>query len=368
MEKVKKTPLYDVHLNMGGRMVPFAGWLMPVQYSGIIEEHNCVRKSAGIFDLSHMGEIFVSGMKSVEYLQTLVTNNIEKLADGWALYTIMCLESGGIVDDLLVYRIKKDEYMLVVNASNTAKVFAWMRKNLVSGVEIVNKSEETALIAIQGPFSKTIVLSLGFKNPVSIKYFEFMANNINGIDCILARTGYTGEDGFEIFLPSDYATVLWDSIFAEAKGTGLMPVGLGARDTLRMEMGYSLYGNDITEEITPLEAGLSWVIDFNKEFIGKEALLKQKERGLKRKLISFMMLDRGIPRRHYEILSGGEKVGEVTSGTMSPTLKKAIGMGYVPVELAKPGTRIDISIRKTIAEAEVVKKPFYIPEERIKKA
>ena len=364
MEKVKKTPLYDVHVNMGGRMVSFAGWLMPVQYSGIIEEHNCVRKSAGIFDLSHMGEIFVSGVKSVEYLQKLITNDIEKLADGRALYTVMCLESGGIVDDLLVYRIKKDEYMLVVNALNTAKVFAWMRKNLVSGVEIANKSEGTALIAIQGPLSKTIVLSLDFKNPVSIKYFEFMSNNINGIDCILARTGYTGEDGFEIFFPSDYAAVLWDSIFAEAKDTGLMPVGLGARDTLRMEMGYSLYGNDITEETTPLEAGLSWVIDFNKEFIGKEALLKQKEHGLKRKLIGFMMLDRGIPRSHYEIFSSGEKVGEVTSGTMSSTLKKAIGMGYVPVELAKPGTRIDISIRKAMVEARVVKKPFYIPEKR----
>ncbi|MBN2190404.1 MAG: glycine cleavage system aminomethyltransferase GcvT [Candidatus Aureabacteria bacterium] len=358
MQSLKKSPLNEVHINLGAKMVPFAGWLMPIQYSGIIDEHLTVREKAGLFDLTHMGEIIVTGPRAEEYVQKLITNNTAKLADGKAFYTVICFETGGIVDDVIVYRFKKDEYMFVVNASNADKVFAWFRKKLIPEVKLIDKSPKTALLAVQGPASEKILLNVGL-NVGSLNYFEFTRQTYRGIECIIARTGYTGEDGFEIFFPVDYAFSLWATLNTAGKKYGLKPVGLGARDTLRIEVGYPLYGNEIDEKTNPVEAGLSWVVDMEKDFIGKESLKQYAGGKTARRLIGFRTIERAVPRAHYDIFSGGNKVGYVTSGTLSPSLDRGIGMGYVPAEMSEAGSHIDISIRGKMVKAEIVKKPFY---------
>ncbi|MCK9555371.1 glycine cleavage system aminomethyltransferase GcvT [bacterium] len=358
MQSLKKSPLNEVHINLGAKMVPFAGWLMPIQYSGIIDEHLTVRKKAGLFDLSHMGEIIVTGQRAEEYVQKLVTNNTAKLTDGKAFYTVMCFKTGGIVDDVIVYRFKKDEYMFVVNASNADKVFAWLRKELIPDVRLMDKSSRTALLAVQGPASEKILLNVGF-NVGNLGYFEFIRQMCRGIECVIARTGYTGEDGFEIFFPVDYAFSLWATLNTAGKKYGLKPIGLGARDTLRIEVGYPLYGNEIDEKTNPVEAGLSWVVDMEKDFIGKEALKSHVNGATARRLIGFETAERAVPRPHYDIFSGGDKVGYVTSGALSPVLDRGIGMGYVPAEMSQAGSPIDISIRGKMIRAEIVKKPFY---------
>ncbi|MDD5644599.1 MAG: glycine cleavage system aminomethyltransferase GcvT [bacterium] len=358
MQFLKKSPLNETHISLGAKMVPFAGWLMPIQYSGIIDEHLTVREKAGLFDLTHMGEIIVTGDKAEEYVQKLITNNTAKLTDGKAFYTVICFETGGIVDDVIVYRLKKDEYMFVVNASNADKVFNWFKKELVTDVRLIDKSAKTALLAVQGPASEKILSSIGF-DVGKLGYFEFTRQVYRGIDCIIARTGYTGEDGFEIFFPVDYAFSLWATLNTSGKKYGLKPVGLGARDTLRIEVGYPLYGNEIDETTNPLEAGLSWVVDMGKDFIGKKALESQVNRVSRRKLVGFETIEKAVPRPHYEIFSGGKQVGHVASGTFSPSMEKGIGMGYVPEEISQTGSIIDISIRGRMVKSRIVEKPFY---------
>jgi aminomethyltransferase len=356
-------------------MVDFHGFLMPVQYTGIVDEHLCVRNNAGIFDLSHMGEIEIKGKDALPYLQKLVTNDVERLVDGKALYTPICNEQGGIIDDIIVYRIGKDNFLLVVNSANITKDLEWMREHAGQGVEIVDKSNETALIAIQGPLSESIVGTLNLTplhyDITQLKRFQIKEFKINGTSALLSRTGYTGEDGFEIFLHPEYAEKTWDLLLTEGLKQGLKPVGLGARDTLRLEARLLLYGNDIDETSSPLEAGIGWTVRFDKgDFIGKEALLTQRtslhppltkgEKGGLKKLIGFEMIDRGIPRTGCPIVDADKNaIGKVTSGTYSPSTKKNIGLGYVEVDYSKISTSIGIMIRDNVYKAVVVKTPFY---------
>ncbi|HLG30786.1 MAG TPA: glycine cleavage system aminomethyltransferase GcvT, partial [Candidatus Brocadiales bacterium] len=294
---MKKTPLYDAHVRLGARMVDFHGFLMPLQYTGIIEEHICVRNSAGIFDLSHMGEIEVSGKGALDYLQKLVTNDVGRLVDGGALYTPICNEHGGIVDDVIVYRLSSEKFILVINCANTTKDWEWMEKHAGQEVEIANKSNETALIAIQGPFSESILKEVTTNEIAQLKRFNIKESRINDTPCLISRTGYTGEDGFEIFLHPEHAEKIWDLLLSVGQKQGLKPVGLGARDTLRLEACLLLYGNDIDETTSPIEAGIGWTVRFDKgDFIGREVLLTKKINGIKRRLVGFEMLDRGIPR------------------------------------------------------------------------
>jgi glycine cleavage system T protein (aminomethyltransferase) len=355
---MKKTPLYDRHQSLGAKIIDFGGWAMPVQYSGILDEHKAVRGAAGIFDVSHMGEVIFRGPRAVEAVQKLVTNDVGKLADGHALYSCACLPSGGIVDDLIVYRERADDLLIVVNASNRDKDVAWFKQNVGTICDVEDASDRFALLAVQGPRAVALVQSLAETPVAQYKSFDFGRATVAGVKTHVARTGYTGEDGFEVFVAADDAGKVWDALLDAGASVGLKPIGLGARDTLRLEARLSLYGNDIDEEHTPHEAGLSWVVK-GKGFLGEAALAKQKAEGVQRKLVGFVMKDRGTARHGYNIVDGSTAIGVVTSGSLGPTVGVNIGLGYVPTALEAPGTRLTVDCRGKMATAEVVKGPFY---------
>lgn len=357
---MKKTPFYDIHRKHGAKIVEFAGFEMPIQYEGIIAEHKKVRNSVGVFDVTHMGEIEISGEAALEFIQKITTNDASKLEEGKVQYSAMCYPDGGIVDDLLVYHCGS-YYMLVVNASNKDKDFNWMLENKLDGVKIEDKSDEFALLAVQGPDSLKTIQKLTDVDLSEIKYYHFVKGKIAGVDAIISRTGYTGELGFELYFKWDdtIAEEVWNALFDAGKEFGIAPIGLGARDTLRLEMGMCLYGNDIDNTTNPLEAGLGWITKLDKPgFNAKDVLVKLKSDGLKRKLVGFIIQDKAFPRHNYEIFANGKKIGFVTSGTYSPILNYSIGMGYVEKEYSAEGSQIDIMIRNKPVKATVTKPPF----------
>jgi glycine cleavage system T protein (aminomethyltransferase) len=362
---LKRTPLYDEHVAAGGRIVPFAGFEMPVQYTSIVEEHTAVRTRAGLFDVSHMGEITIRGSRSLELVQRISCNNHAKMTIGRAQYTGLMYPQGTFVDDMLVHRMADEEYLLVVNAANVDKDFAYIEELAQDedGVEVINRSDETAQIAVQGPLALGVVQALTETNLSEIRYYRFTWGDVLGRAALIARTGYTGEDGFELYLAPEDAAPVWRALLDEGGPKGVIPAGLGARDTLRLEAGMSLYGNDIDDTTTPIEAGLEWIVKVDKgDFIGRDVIERQLEEGAERRLVGFEMVDRGIARHGFPVLAegdAGEAVGEVTSGTHSPTLGKPIGMAYVPTELSAPGTELWISIRGSGRRARVVGLPFY---------
>lgn len=345
-------------------MAPFAGFDMPVQYSGIIDEHMAVRKRAGLFDVSHMGEVRVTGPEASEFIQRLVTNDITKLYDGKALYTVMCRADGGIVDDLLVYRLEEEDYLLVINASNIESDFAWMKHQNEAGADLENVSDDVGLIALQGPAAFQILENATGYDASRLKYYHFeRVRLLEHANVMVSRTGYTGESGVELYCDASDTEAFWDALMASGERFGLKPAGLGARDTLRLEAGFCLYGNDITEETNPMEAGLGWLTKLDAgDFIGRQALLQIKEQGPERRLIGFVVTDRGIPRSGYDICApSGEIIGSVTSGSQSPVLEQGVGLGYVRNEpqFTQPGSRVSISVRGRMLDAEVRKPPFH---------
>lgn len=358
---LKQTPLYDEHVKLDARMVPFAGYSMPVQYpAGIVQEHHAVRRGAGLFDVSHMGELEVRGPEALDFIQFLLTNDASKLVAGQAQYTVLCQEDGTALDDCLVYRFD-DRYMVVVNAANLDKDRAWFVDAAADfDVEITDRSAGIALLALQGPKSQAILDPLTTTDLDAIGFYRFAEGAVAGVEGVISRTGYTGEDGFELYVPAEDAAAVWRSIVTAGEEHGLLPAGLGARDSLRLEVGYILYGNDLDEQHTPLEAGLGWVVKLGKgDFVGREALARQKEDGTGRKLAGFVLEERGFPRQGYEIFHRGEPVGAVTSGVLSHSIGKGIGMGYVPAEAAAPGTELEIMIRDRAIPAAVQRPPFY---------
>lgn len=357
---MKNTALTEKHISLGAKMVPFAGYNMPVQYEGINAEHATVRNAVGVFDVSHMGEFILKGENALDLIQRVTSNDASKLYDGKIQYSCLPNENGGIVDDLLVYRIDEKTYMLVVNASNIEKDWNWIQKFNDKGVEMHNISDQTSLLAVQGPKAADALQSLTEIDLASMEYYSFQKGKFAGVDNVLvSATGYTGAGGFEIYFENQYADQIWDAIFKSGAEFGIKPIGLGARDTLRLEMGFCLYGNDIDDTTSPIEAGLGWVTKFTKEFTNSAALLAQKEAGVSRKLVGFEMIDRGIPRHDYVIVDAdGNQIGKVTSGTQSPSLQKAIGIAYVAKEFAKEGTEIFIDIRNNKVKAKIVKFPF----------
>jgi aminomethyltransferase len=357
---MKNTALTSKHIALGAKMVPFAGYNMPVQYVGINAEHDTVRKAVGVFDVSHMGEFILKGEKALDLIQKVTSNDAAKLHDGKVQYSCLPNEDGGIVDDLLVYRIDEKTYMLVVNASNIEKDWNWISKFNDMGVDMKDISDRTTLLAIQGPKAAEALQSLTDVDLGSMEYYTFKKGLFAGVDnVVISATGYTGAGGFEIYFDNAHADAIWDAIFKAGEKFGIKPIGLGARDTLRLEMGFCLYGNDIDDSTSPLEAGLGWITKFNKEFTNSTSLQQQKQEGVKRKLVGIEMIDRGIPRHDYEITDAdGSVIGRVTSGTQSPSLQKAVGMGYVNTEFAKEGTEIFIKIRDNQVKAKVVKPPF----------
>ncbi len=357
---MKKTKFYGIHEKLGAKIVEFADYLMPIQYSSIISEHKAVRNSAGVFDVSHMGEIFIAGNNAPEFVQYVTVNDSFKLFPGRVQYSAMCYEDGGIVDDLLVYKISEREFMLVVNASNISKDFNWLTENNKFGVEIINRSDEYSLLAIQGPNSRELLQNICTEK-LNIEYYHFFNAEIEGQETIISRTGYTGELGYEIYFKGSEETAgkIWDKIFEAGRQFDVRPVGLGARDTLRLEMGFCLYGNDIDRTTNPLEAGLGWITKLNKDsFLGKEALLKAKSGGLKRKLVALGSDEKVFPRHGYDLTADGRKVGTITSGTVSPTLDKPIALGYVEASRAYEGNTINFSIRGREVPAKIVNLPF----------
>ncbi len=362
---IQKTPFHSIHQEVGGKLVEFAGFDMPVQYKGIKVEHAAVREAVGVFDVSHMGEFYISGPEAFDLIQKVTVNDASKLTPGKAQYSCMCYADGGIVDDLIVYKLfEENQFILVVNASNIEKDLAWINENNTFDAQVLDNSPDTALLAVQGPKSLETLQKLTDLDLSSIGFYSFKVGSLAGMDgVVFSATGYTGEKGFELYFDINYVNpkAVWDAIFEAGEEFGIEPCGLGARDTLRLEMGYALYGNDITKETHPLEARLGWITKFDKDdFIGKDELLKKKEAGVQRQMIGFVMDDeRSIPRHGYEILNeAGEKIGEVTSGTMSITLGKGIGMGYVEKPFNADGTTIQIAIRKKLAAATVQKPPF----------
>ncbi|HUM09564.1 MAG TPA: glycine cleavage system aminomethyltransferase GcvT [Myxococcaceae bacterium] len=354
----RQTPLNRLHRALGARMVDFAGWDMPVQYTGVVSEHEAVRTAAGLFDVSHMGEIEFRGEGALESASGLITNDLGKAANGQAVYAGLLNHQGGFVDDVVAYRFSPEHVLICVNASNREKDFAWMTEN-TPRVQPVNRSDDFAQLAIQGPRAAAIVQSLTDLPLEPIGTYRFREGTVAGVPCIVSRTGYTGEDGFELYCSPDRAEHLWNALLEAGRPVGLVPAGLGARDTLRTEMKYALYGNDIDDAHTPLEAGLGWIVKWDKgDFVGRSSLAEQKAAGIPRKLVGFEMRAPGIPRHGYPILKDGTQVGEVTSGTLGPTVKKAIGIGYVPPPLAAEGTPLEIEIRGRPVRAEVVKTPF----------
>lgn len=358
---MKNTALTQKHIELGAKMVPFAGYNMPVQYAGINAEHETVRKGVGVFDVSHMGEFIIRGDGALDLIQRVTSNDVAKLYDGKVQYSCLPNEDGGIVDDLLVYRIDGKTYMLVVNASNIEKDWDWITKFNTAGVEMKDISDKTSLLAVQGPKAADALQSLTDIDLGSMEYYTFKKGKFAGVDnVLLSATGYTGAGGFEIYMENGQAEHVWDAIFKAGAPFGIKPIGLGARDTLRLEMGFCLYGNDIDDTTSPLEAGLGWVTKFTKEFTNSAALQQQKQEGVKKKLVGFEMIDRGIARHDYGIVDAeGNNIGKVTSGTQSPSLQKAIGMGYVKNEFAKEGSEIFIKIRDNSIKAKIVKPPFY---------
>ena len=360
---VKDTPLTETHVKLGAKMAPFAGYNMPISYTGINDEHQCVRTKAGVFDVSHMGEFILKGENAIDLLQRITTNDVSKLTPGKAQYSCMTNEHGGIVDDLLVYRLGEKEWMMVVNASNIGKDWDWMMRHNDGKVEAHDISDKTALLAVQGPLAIKILQQLTDTNLSDIPYYSFAKGSIAGVENVLmSNTGYTGAGGFELYFEKSNAQLIWNKLFEVGMPLGLKPIGLAARDTLRLEMGFCLYGNDIDDTTTPLEAGLGWITKFTKDFTARSVLEKQKADGLTRKLVGFEMIDRGIPRHDYEIADGaGKIIGKVTSGTQAPSVGRAIGMGYVMAANAKPDTEIFIRIRDNSVKAKVTKLPFYNP-------
>lgn len=360
---MKTTALTHRHEALGAKMVPFAGYNMPVSYAGIKEEHQCVRNNVGVFDVSHMGEFILKGEGALDLIQRVISNDASKLELGQALYAYLPNGEGGIVDDLLVYRLDDGNYMLVVNASNIDKDWNWIQKHNTANVEMVNISDKTTLLAVQGPKAAEALQSLTSIDLAEIPYYRFVRGEFAGAkNTIISATGYTGAGGFELYFNNENADQIWDAIFNAGASFGIQPIGLGARDTLRLEMGYCLYGNDIDDTTSPLEAGLGWVTKLNKDtdFIGKDLMVKEKADGLKRKLVGFEMIDRGIPRKDYPIVNAkGENIGIVTSGTQSPSLDKAIGLGYVSWENRQIDTEIFIEVRNKHIKAKVVKLPFW---------
>lgn len=357
---LKRTPLYNVHARAGAKIVPFAGYEMPIQYSGIVEEHRTVRQSVGVFDVSHMGEVEVRGKDALAFVQKITVNDASRLVPGRVQYSAMCYPEGGIVDDLLVYNMG-DSYMLVINASNIAKDVEWMTSHLSGDVTLKDRSDEIALIAVQGPRSLETLAKLTAVDLASLPYYHCVRGSLAGAEMVISRTGYTGELGFELYFPADAALAekIWDLLMESGKPFGIRPVGLAARDTLRLEMGFCLYGNDIDQSTHPLEAGLGWITKLDKgEFNGRPALLRAKEKGLTRKLVGFAMQDKAFPRHGYAIHAGGRPTGTVTSGTFSPILDRGIGMGYVGIEHAKAGSMLEIIIRDRAVPASVVPTPF----------
>jgi len=357
---MKNTALSHIHSSLGAKMVPFAGYNMPVQYNGINAEHETVRKAVGVFDVSHMGEFILKGENALDLIQRVTSNDASKLYDGKVQYSCLPNEDGGIVDDLLVYRIDDKTYMLVVNASNIEKDWNWISKFNTKGVDMKDISDRTSLLAVQGPKAAEALQSLTDIDLGSMEYYTFNKGKFAGIDnVVVSATGYTGAGGFEIYCDNANAEHIWNAVFEAGEPFGIKPIGLGARDTLRLEMGFCLYGNDIDDTTSPLEAGLGWVTKFSKEFTNSEALQAQKTAGVTKKLVGFKMIERGIPRHDYEIVDAeGNNIGKVTSGTQSPSLQIAIGMGYVQNNFAKEGTEIYIKIRDNKVKAEVVKPPF----------
>ena len=360
-EQVKKIALNDLHVALGGKMVPFAGFNMPVRYSSDNEEHLCVRNGVGVFDVSHMGEFFVEGPHALDLIQKVTSNDASKLVVGQAQYSCFPNETGGIVDDLIVYKFSEEKYMMVVNASNIDKDWAWVNKYNTMGAQLTNVSDQYSLFAVQGPKAIKAVQSLTPVNLSEVKFYHFTVGEFAGVqDVIISGTGYTGAGGFEIYVKNEDAEHVWNAIFEAGKDFDIKPIGLGARDTLRLEMGYCLYGNDITDTTSPIEAGLGWITKFTKDFTNSEALKAQKEAGVERKLVGFIMQERGIPRGHYPIVDAiGEVIGEVTSGTQSPSMGVGIGLGYVKTEFSKPGTEIFIQVRNKNLKAQVEKLPLY---------
>lgn len=358
---MNNTALTEKHIALGAKMVPFAGYNMPVTYEGINAEHTTVRNGVGVFDVSHMGEFILKGENALDLIQRVTSNDASKLYDGKVQYSCLPNQDGGIVDDLLVYRIDEKTYMLVVNASNIEKDWNWIQQFNTHDVEMHNISDQTSLLAIQGPKAADALQTLTDVDLASMEYYTFVKGTFAGVDnVVISATGYTGAGGFEIYFENEHADKIWDAIFEAGKAQNIKPIGLGARDTLRLEMGFCLYGNDIDDTTSPIEAGLGWITKFSKPFTNSEALLAQKESGIQKKLVGFEMIDRGIPRHDYEIADAeGNIIGKVTSGTQAPSLQKAIGMGYVPKDFSKEGTEIFVNIRNMPIKAKVVKFPFY---------
>ncbi len=358
--ELKKTTLYKKHVELGAKMVPFAGYEMPLSYTSLIEEHKAVRNKVGMFDVSHMGEFMVKGPQALSLVQKLTSNDVTKLSNGKAQYSCFPNKTGGIIDDLLVYQIKEEVYMLVVNASNITKDWDWIIENNTENAIVENHSDNTSLFALQGPLALNVLQRLTKEQLSEIPYYSFRIGEVAGIsDVIISATGYTGSGGFELYVSNQNATALWDAIISAGTEENIIPVGLGARDTLRLEMGYCLYGNDIDDTTSPLEAGLSWITKLDKPFINADYLAKEKQQGVQKKLVGFEMIERGIPRKDYEICNAaGEVIGKVTSGGQSPNLSKGIGMGYVSSSFSKIDTEIYIQIRKKKIKAVIKKLPF----------
>ncbi|WP_270998326.1 glycine cleavage system aminomethyltransferase GcvT [Listeria seeligeri] len=358
MTELQKTPIYPIYEKYGAKTIDFGGWDLPVQFSGIKAEHEAVRTDVGLFDVSHMGEVLVEGSDSTAYLQYLLSNDIEKIKIGKAQYNIMCYENGGTVDDLVVYKITETKYILVVNAANTEKDYEWMVKNVFGNVTVTNVSSMYGQLALQGPNAEKVLTKLTDIDLSSISFFGFVEDaNVAGVKTIISRSGYTGEDGFEIYMQSDDAIKVFEAIMAE----GVLPIGLGARDTLRLEAVLALYGQELSQEITPLEAGLNFAVKLNKEadFIGKEALVKQKEAGLTRKLVGIELIERGIPRHDYSVFQKDKKIGIITSGTQSPTLGTNIGLALLETPYTELGQEVEVGIRTKKIKAKVIATPFY---------
>jgi len=357
---MKRTTFYSIHKNLNARLVEFAGYEMPVQYSSIIAEHKAVRQSVGVFDVSHMGEVFVRGEKAFDFVQEITINDVEKLFPGRVQYSAMCYEDGGIVDDLLVYCISENEYLLVINASNIAKDFAWMQNHNSFGVELVNESDDYSLLAVQGPNSKKIIEKL-YGKEIILEYYHFFSGKVLDVEMIVSRTGYTGELGYELYFKGDEQTAekIWNALFEAGKVFDIQPVGLGARDSLRLEMGYCLYGNDIDKTTNPLEAGLGWITRLSKpHFIGKQALLEVKKNGLKRKLTPLVIEERAFPRHGYPVAFQGKEIGAVTSGTVSPVLEKGIALAYLSTDTLKETKEVQMLIRGKEVPAQIGRLPF----------
>lgn len=355
----KKTGFDDIHKKLGAKIVEFAGYLMPVQYKGIMDEHRRVRSSVGLFDVSHMGEFFVAGENALPFLQNLTVNDVSKLSVNQVQYSAMCYPDGGIVDDLLVYRLA-DRYLMVVNAANSDKDWSWAKDQLVDGVALEDKSDDYSLLALQGPDAEATLQKITTLPLKEIKFYWLAEGEVSGVPMIVSRTGYTGEPGFELLFTREYSQTVWNALMDAGGEFDIEPIGLGARDTLRLEMKYCLYGNDIDASTNPIEAGLGWITKIDKgDFIGRQAILRIKQEGVRRRLVGFVMKEKGIPRHGYAIYDDSDLIGHVTSGTMSPSLQKPIGMGYVRSEYAEPGQTVFIEIRNQRLSAEIVKTPFY---------